>query len=61
MQFGCGALSLSFCEKANFSLQQKGLACNYYKVFVVNEMVPPTSVSYPKSLLTQQLINYDWC
>jgi hypothetical protein len=24
-------------------------------------MVPPTSVSYPKSLLTQQLINYDWC
>ena len=35
-----------FCEKAGFFLRQ-GLVCNYYKMLVVIEMVPPTNVSFP--------------
>ena len=46
MQFGCGALSFIVLRKAGFSLQQ-GLVCNYYKMLVVIEMVPPTNVSFP--------------
>ena len=58
-KFGCGVLIkfYVFGKKPIFSYN-KGLACNYYKMLVVNEMVPPTSVSYPKLLITHQLIMF---
>ena len=47
MQFGCGALSFMFLRKSQFFPTTKGLSCNYYKMLVVIEMVPPTNVSFP--------------
>src|SRR3954469_7631674 len=35
-----------FAKKPIFPYD-KGLACNYYKMLVVIEMVPPTNVSFP--------------
>ena len=49
-----------FAKKPIFP-HNKGLACNYYKMLVVNVMVPPTSVSYQKLLITHQLTNYVRC
>ena len=47
MQFGCGALSFIVLRKSRVFSYNKGLACNYYKMLVVIEMVPPTNVSFP--------------
>ena len=47
MQFGYGGSKFYFFAKKLVSPYNKGLVCNYYKMLVVIEMVPPTNVSFP--------------
>ena len=47
MQFGCGALSFIVLRKKPVFPYNNELVCDYYKMLVAIEMVPPTNVSFP--------------
>ena len=47
MQFGCGALSFIVLRKKPVFPYNKDLFAITTKLLVVNEMVPPTNVSFP--------------
>ena len=48
MQFWLWGSKFNVFAKSKFFPTTKGLACNYYKICVVNEMVPPTNSHIPK-------------